>query len=448
MGIDWQGVQDETVELLRCLLRFDTTNPPGNEIVAARYIAGVLAREGISAQVLEAAPGRGNVIARLSGSANDRTGGLLLLSHLDVVPAEPERWHYPPFDGTLADGYVWGRGALDIKQLTAMELMTVLLLHRQGIPLRRDVVLAATADEEIGGDRGIGWLLEEHPNLLACAYAINEGGGQGLRVGDHCLYLCQTAEKGVCWIQLTARGETGHAALPHNDNAIEKLGRALGRLGPSSMPIHLIPLVREMMDTWLEALGPGVPSVDELLAAGVYEATLAPYFGTMARPLNAMLRNTTTPTMIEGGVRINVIPGQAQAQLDGRILPGVTQEQVVHEIRRVIGDDIDISVRLYFPASTGGADHALFRTIEDVMAEIDPGSQVLPYLLGAVSDARHLMRRGVKVCGFAPMRDDVAAPMADLVHSDNERISVTNLGFGVQALYRIVERFCTGAGTP
>ena len=187
MGIDWQGVQDETVELLRCLLRFDTTNPPGNEIVAARYIAGVLAREGISAQVLEAAPGRGNVIARLSGSDNDRTGGLLLLSHLDVVPAEPERWHYPPFDGTLADGYVWGRGALDIKQLTAMELMTVLLLHRQGIPLRRDVVLAATADEEIGGDRGIGWLLEEHPNLLACAYAINEGGGQGLRVGDHCL---------------------------------------------------------------------------------------------------------------------------------------------------------------------------------------------------------------------------------------------------------------------
>ena len=252
----------------------------------------------------------------------------------------------------------------------------------------------------------------------------------------------------MCWIQLTARGETGHAAFPHNDNAIEKLGRALGRLGPSSMPIHLIPLVREMMDTWLEALGPGVPSVDELLAAGVDEATLAPYFGTMARPLNAMLRNTTTPTMIEGGVRINVIPGQAQAQLDGRILPGVTQEQVVREIRRVIGDNIDISVRLYFPASTGGADHALFRTIEDVMAEIDPGSQVLPYLLGVVSDARHLMRRGVKVCGFAPMRDDVAAPMADLVHSDNERISVTNLGFGVQALYRIVERFCTGAGTP
>jgi acetylornithine deacetylase/succinyl-diaminopimelate desuccinylase-like protein len=203
-----------------------------------------------------------------------------------------------------------------------------------------------------------------------------------------------------------------------------------------------------MMATWLKSLGPDMPSVDEVLADGADEATLAPYFGTMARPLNALLRNTTTPTMIEGGVRINVIPGQAQAQLDGRVLPGVTEDQVVDEVRRVIGDGIDISVRLYFPASTGGADHALFRTIQGVMAEIDPGSQVLPYLLGAVSDARHLMRRGVKVCGFVPMREEAAAPLTNLMHGDNERISVTNLGFGIQALYHIVERFCSGVGAP
>jgi len=441
--IDWQAVQDEAVEHLRNLVRIDTTNPPGNETAAAQYVADVLARDGVAAQVLELEPGRGNVVARLRGSDHGDTGALLLLSHLDVVPAEAERWRYPPFSGALADGYVWGRGALDTKQLTVMELMAVLLLQRRNVPLRRDVVLAATADEEVGGECGLGWLLEEHPDLLACEYAINEGGGQGLSAGDHRLYVCQTAEKGVCWMQLTARGETGHAAFPHADNPIERLGRAVGRLGPSSMPLHPIPLVRKMMHTWLELMGLDAPSVEELLAGEVNEASLAPYFGTMARPLNGMLRNTATPTLIEGGVRINVIPGQAQAQLDGRILPGMTEEQVVGEVQAAVDDPaVKVSVKLYFPASEGGADHALYHTIEGVMAEIDPGSRLLPYLLVGVSDARYLMSRGVKVCGFAPLREEPEVPMAELVHGDDERISVDNVGFGTQALYRIVERFC------
>ena len=448
-GIDWQAAQDEAVEHLRNLLRIDTANPPGNETVAAQYVADVLARDGIAAWVLESEPGRGNVITRIRGSACSSAGALLLLSHLDVVPAEAERWRHSPFGGTLADGYVWGRGALDTKQLTAMELMTVLLLHRGGVPLCRDVVLAATADEEIGGERGLGWLLQEHPDLLACEYAINEGGGQGVLVGDQRLYVCQTAEKGVCWIQLIARGETGHAAMPHASNAVEHLGRAVGRLGPSSLPLHPAPLVREMMDIWLEALGPGMPPVEDLLVEGIDEVALAPYFGAMARAVNAMLRNTTTPTLIEGGVRINVIPGRAEAQLDGRILPGITQEQVVSEVREAIDDEaVDVSVKLYFPASEGGVDHALYRTIEEVMAELDPGSRVVPTMLVAVSDARYLMRRGVKVCGFSPLREDPGAPTVELIHGDDERISEDNVGFGTQALYRIVERFCSGARAP
>jgi acetylornithine deacetylase/succinyl-diaminopimelate desuccinylase-like protein len=443
-GIDWDAVQAEAVEHLRALLRIDTTNPPGNETVAAQYLARVLTREGIPVQVLESEPGRGNVVGRLTARAKESDQALLLLSHLDVVPAEADRWRHPPFSGALADGYIWGRGALDTKNLAVMELMALLLLHREGVALGRDVVLAATADEEIGGERGLGWLLDARPDLISdCTYAINEGGGNGYLVGGRRLYTCQTAEKGVCWVILTAHGQTGHAAFPHDRNAISRLGRAVARLGPSSLPLHPIPLVRQMMATWLDAQGPAAPSVDAVLACGVSEEAMQPYFGALARPLNAMLRNTTTPTMIEGGVKINVIPGQAQAQLDGRILPGMTKEQVVREVEEAIDDpSIEVGVRLFFPASSGGYDHALFRTINDVMVGLDPGSAVVPYMLAAVSDARYLMQRGVRVCGFSPYREDPATPSAALFHADDERLSVDNLAFGVHALYRVVERFC------
>jgi len=448
--IDWDSVQEEAVEHLRNLLRFDTTNPPGNETAAAQYVADVLAREGIVSRVLESAPGRGNVVARLVADQKESEDALLLLSHLDVVPAEPDRWRHPPFSGALAEGFIWGRGALDTKNLTVLEMMVLILLRRQGVSLGRDVVLAATADEEIGGEQGLGWLLDAHPDLLSdCAYAINEGGGNGYLVGDRRLYACQTAEKGVCWMVLTGHGQTGHAAFPHEQNAVQRLGRAVARLGPSSMPLHPIPLVCEMMAAWLNALGPDAPSVDALLAGDVDEKSLSPYFGALARPLNAMLRNTTTPTLIEGGLRINVIPGEAQAQLDGRILPGMTQEQVVHEVESVIDDpSVDVSVRLFFPASSGGFDHALFRTIAGVMDALEPGSVVVPYLMVGVSDARYLMSRGVRVCGFSPLREDSAQPSAALYHGDDERISVDNLRFGVQALFRIVEAFCANRTLP
>lgn len=448
--IDWDAVQEEAVEHLRNLLRIDTTNPPGNETAAAQYVADVLEREGIGAQVLESAPGRGNVVARLDADRRASEDALLLLSHLDVVPAEPDRWRNPPFSGALSEGFVWGRGALDTKNLTVLEMMALLLLRRQGVSLGRDIVLAATADEEAGGEQGLGWLLDTHPELISdCAYAINEGGGNGFLLGDRRLYVCQTAEKGVCWMFLTAHGQTGHAAFPHDQNAIQRLGRAVARLGPSSMPLHPIPLVREMMTTWLGAVWPDAPTVDEVLAGDVDEASLAPYFGAMARPLNAMLRNTSTPTLIEGGLRINVIPGEAQAQLDGRILPGMTQEQVVREVESVIDDpSVEVGVRLFFPASSGGFDHALFRTIGEVMDELDPGSAVVPYLMVGVSDARYLMGRGVRVCGFSPLREDPAEPTAALFHGDDERISVENLGFGVRALYQIVRYFCANPTLP
>jgi acetylornithine deacetylase/succinyl-diaminopimelate desuccinylase-like protein len=242
---------------------------------------------------------------------------------------------------------------------------------------------------------------------------------------------------------LTARGETGHAAFPFPDTAIERLGRAVGRLSASCMPLHPIPLVRQAMQTWLDALGPEAPSLDEVLAGEVTEATLAPFFGPLSRSINAMLRNTATPTILESGVRVNVIPGEARAELDGRILPGMSQEQVAREVRQVINDEaVAVDVKLYFPASEGGSDHALYRTVERVIAILDPGSRLVPHLLVAVSDARYLMRRGIRVCGFSPMQEDADAPWAQLIHGDDERISVENLGFGVRAIYHIVEAFC------
>jgi len=226
-------ISDMAIEFLRDLIRFDTTNPPGNELPAAQYIADTLRREGFEPVVLESAPGRGNVVARLRGDGS--AGALLLMSHLDVVPADPQEWDHPPFAAELADGYIWGRGAVDTKQLTAMQMAVLLALKRENVPLKRDVIFAATADEEAGGVYGMDWLVKNHAGLVDGQYAINEGGGFGVEVSGRRFYVCQTGEKGVCWMKFTARGTPGHGSIPRGDNAVAKLCAALARLSQARL---------------------------------------------------------------------------------------------------------------------------------------------------------------------------------------------------------------------
>ncbi len=443
MAPDWAAVEREVVHHLRNLIRMDTTNPPGNELPAARYLADVLWGEGIEAEVLESAPGRGNLVARLKGDGSARP--LLLMSHLDVVPAEPDKWAHPPFAAELVDGVIWGRGAVDTKNLTAVQLMLLLLLKREGIPLRRDVILAATADEEAGGLTGMGWLVEERPEILEAEYAINEGGGFGLDIGRRRVYVCQSAEKGVCWMKLTAEGKSGHASTPKGDNAVAILAEAIARLSRARLPLHIVPTVRE----FVQQLARLLPFPQSLMLPLVLNPLFEPLIAkALAREemigplLRASVRNTATPTVLHAGSKTNVIPSVAEAQVDGRLIPGQSPEDLIREIRPYVGDKVRIDIIGTSEPSEAGYQTPLYTILGEALAEEDPGAVLLPFMITGSTDGRFLAKRGVKVYGFCPMKQDTDQSPLEMAHGHNERISVANLVFATKVLYGATVRLC------
>lgn len=440
--IDWDAVRDEVTTHLCHLIRCNTTNPPGHETVAARYLAEVLEKEGIPAQVLESSPGRGNLVARLRGNGQEEP--LLLLSHLDVVPAEADKWTHPPFSGAVVDGYVWGRGAVDTKNLTAIELMTLLLLKRSGRKLRRDVILAATADEEAGGRAGATWLVKHHLDLIKAPYCINEGGGIGLLLNGKRVYLCQTAEKGTARFKVTATGSPGHGSIPRDDNAVVLLAEAVARIGRTSLPGHLTPTMTRFLQELMAVMGLELsPELVLNLAsdrANLQEILGDPYLADM---LYAMLHNTASPTILDAGTRINVIPSTATAQVDGRILPGQTEESFRQELESILaGLNVTIEFMQSGPALENPVESPLYEAIVAATQANDPGSVVVPFLVTGGTDAKSLAPAGIRVYGFAPMKEDPTDRVFNLAHAHNERISVANLEFGVRVLYDIVDRFC------
>jgi len=441
MTLNWNAIRDETTRYLQDLIRIDTTNPPGNETRAAEYLASVFRREGIEPIVLESAPGRGNIVARLKGDG--RAAPLLLMAHLDVVPVEADKWQHPPFDGKIVDGYLWGRGALDTKQLAAMELMVMLLLKREGKTLARDVIFMGNADEEAGGKLGAGWMVEHHRDLINAEYAINEGGGFGVEFMGHTFFTCQTGEKGTARFTMRTRGKPGHASQPHADNAILKLADAIQKIGAAKFPLHVTPTVRVFFEGIAARLGqPYATLLPALLDSKRYDAVMSrlPLNESMRAMLYAMLHNTVTPTMLNAGTKINVIPSVAEAQCDARLLPGFTADDLLRELRAFLDRDVEIE----FQDNTPGreADHRtpLFETIARVMARYVPDAPVLPYLVVGATDARHVTKLGTRVYGFCPLR----APMEELdsVHGHNERIALENLEFGTRVLYDVVSEFC------
>jgi acetylornithine deacetylase/succinyl-diaminopimelate desuccinylase-like protein len=405
---------DMAVGFLRDLIRLDTTNPPGNELPAAQYVAGVLSREGIEPVVLESTPGRGNVVARLRGSGS--AGALLLMSHLDVVPADPQEWDHPPFSAEVADGYIWGRGAVDTKQLPAMQLAILVTLNRERVGVKRDVVLAATADEEAGGMHGMGWLVGNHAELVDCEYAINEGGGFGVEAWGQRYYVCQTCEKGIWWMKLTARGKPGHGSIPHSDNAVAKLSAALARLSRARLPQHRTATVERLVRSVAQTQGFPMSLILRLV---LYPAPEGPVLqridsqAELAAVLRATPHNTVSPTMLQAGEKTNVIPSEATAAVDGRLVPGQEPEDLIREIRPHIGDEIEVEVvARSYPHESEPAS-PLFDLFQQVLGQHDAGGNLVPYLVPGATDGRFLAQRGVKVYGFSPTRPEPDWPILE-----------------------------------
>ncbi len=440
----WQALDDEAVRHLQALIRCNTTNPPGNEIAAAHYLQEQLVAEGLETRIIESLPGRASVWARLPGKGTKRP--LLLVSHLDVVPVERERWSVDPFGGEIQQGYLYGRGTVDTKSLTAKQLTLLLHLARvqreTGQRLERDLVLLAVADEEQHGTYGMAWIVQHEPALLDAEYAINEGGGFALDFGGTRIYLCATGEKGSVEVRLRAQGEPGHGSVPHANNAIVRLGRALSRIGASPLPLHVTETVRHFVQTLAStqkqpqrALLPG------LLNPLVSETVLRAFPDQQAgNALRAMLHNTASPTILQAGSAINVIPGEATARLDGRIIPGQSAETFAQELRARIHDaQVHVEVEIGSPGYENSADTVLFAGIKQALALHEPEALVVPYLLPAVTDSRYIVPKGVIAYGFDPMRPEPGWPSPQqMAHGHDERISLANIAFGLHVLYDAV----------
>jgi acetylornithine deacetylase/succinyl-diaminopimelate desuccinylase-like protein len=443
-AIDAEALTAEATRHLQALLRCDTTNPPGNEYLAAAYLREQLLAESITPHVIEPAPGRVSLYARLPGTGAERP--LLLVAHTDVVPVERDRWGADPFGGEIRDSFIYGRGAVDMKDMLALELTLFLHYARQarttGRRLSRDLVLLAVADEEDGGALGMGWIAAHMPDLLDAEYALNEGGGMGIDLGGQRVYLCEMAQKGSIRVTLRAQGRPGHAAIPHGDQAVAGMARAISRLAAGPLPLHVIPTVRRFI-TILADTQPRTQRalLRQTLNPLLSEAVLARLPDRdIANGIRALLHNTATPTLLRAGTALNVIPSEATAQLDCRIIPGTTPASLVAELRQRIPDPaIAIEAEPLAPGYEMQPT-PLFDAIQATIRRHDPRAIVAPYLFPAVSDSRFLAPRGVTAYGFVPHQPEPGVPpVQSLAHGHDERISIANLTFGLRVLHDIIQ---------
>ncbi|MCC6215530.1 MAG: M20/M25/M40 family metallo-hydrolase [Polyangiaceae bacterium] len=443
-ALDWTKVTDEAVGLFKELLRLETVNPPGNERPAAERLARLFAAEGIDHEIVESEPFRASVVARVRGSG--KAGPLLLNGHLDVVPVDRAAWTHDPFGGVEADGCIWGRGAIDMKNMVAMSAMTLVLLRRAGARLSRDVIFAGVADEEAGSTKGSVWLVENRPDLVRAEYVLNEVGGHTLHFGARRYYPIQVAEKGICWFRMTARGEPGHGSMPRRDGAVVKLAAAIERLGTARLPHHVTPVV----EGFLRALASGAPFPQDKILPLVLEPRLAGKLLDLlgrknpdqARGIDAMLRNTASPTVLAGGQKVNVIPSAASVQVDGRLLPGHSVAQFLAEVRGVVGDEVELDVMLDHAGTTFPSDTPLYSAIRGALARHDPEGVPVPYMIPGFTDSFAYARLGAICYGFSPVRLGPELNFTKMYHGHDERIPRDGFAWGQRVLYELVRDFC------
>ena len=428
--------EDEVVGLASDLIRIDTTNTGDPDTVvgeraAAEYVAEKLSEVGYEVTYVESGDqqGRANVIARLPGADRER-GGLLVHGHLDVVPADPSEWSVHPFSGAVQDGYVWGRGAVDMKDMLAMSLAVARRLKRDGITPPRDVVFAFLADEEAGSFQGAQWLADHRPELFeGCTEAISEVGGFSVTLKDGVrTYLVQTAEKGIRWLKLRVRARAGHGSMVHEDNAVTKLSTAVSKLGQYRFPLVLTDSVREFLDGVTELTGWDFPEND-------IDGSVAK-LGNLSRIVGATLRDTANPTMLTAGYKHNVIPSVAEAAVDCRILPG-REEAFDRELAELLGPEVEREWVGLPPVETKFEGRIVDTMTASLIAE-DPGARTLPYMMSGGTDAKSFSRLGMNCFGFVPLKLPADLDFAALFHGVDERVPVESLRFGTRVLDRFI----------
>jgi len=438
-NFNWEKLTQEATALLSQYIRIDTTNPPGNELGAARMLREKFLADGIPATVWEPAPGRGVVAARLRGIGK-HTKAIVLLSHMDVVPANAKQWQVPPFSGEVKDGDIWGRGAIDDKGPGVIEMMAMLAIKRAGILLNRDIIFIATGDEEEGGRNGAGWLVAHEKQVFADAgYLLNEGGGIEQTPGHHRFYAVSLAEKTPMWIRLTAQGPSGHAAVPPEATAVTHLTAALSKLIAYRPPVHVIDTVRD----YFRAIAKldGGPSEFKNLVISLRKPGFRQNFLSTPR-YSAMVRNTVTPTVLGASQKTNVIAPTAYAEVDCRLLPGADPKEVLDQIRQVIGDDtIKVEVLLNFPAVSSPPRSILMNAINAVAWQ-DGHDTAVPMMIAGFTDSHYFRAAGLVAYGFVPV--ELTTAQEHTVHGINERIEVKELGNGIRRMVELL-RFAGGS---
>jgi acetylornithine deacetylase/succinyl-diaminopimelate desuccinylase-like protein len=427
------------IELLQNLIRFNTTNPPGNEFACITYLNDLLTRAGFQTTLISRDPARPNLITRLAGRGE--APPLLLYGHVDVVTTEKQTWQHPPFEGKLVDGCVWGRGALDMKGGVAMMLAALLRAKAEGLIPPGDVVLAVVSDEEADSEYGARYLVERHADLFKdIRYAIGEFGGFALRVGPLKFYPIMVAEKQVCWMKVTVRGPGGHGSLPFRGGAMAKLGRLLQSLDQHRLPVHVTPAARQMFEAIAAALpAPFNERIGQLLNPDFTDVVLGE-LGNLSPIFEPLLRHTVNATLVRGGEKINVIPSEIVVELDGRLLPGFTPDDMFAELRPLIGDDVELELVRYDPCPPE-PNMGLFDTLAGILREVDPEGVPVPLLLSGVTDGRFFSRLGIQTYGFLPMNLPEDIDLTQLIHAADERIPAASLSFGADALYKVLQRF-------
>jgi acetylornithine deacetylase/succinyl-diaminopimelate desuccinylase-like protein len=427
--------EDEVVDLCRELIRIDTSNygdhsGPG-ERKAAEYVAEKLAEVGLEPQIFESHPGRASTVARIAGEDPSRPA-LLIHGHTDVVPANAQDWTHHPFSGEVADGCVWGRGAVDMKDMDAMTLAVVRDRLRSGRRPPRDIVLAFLADEEAGGKFGARYLVDHHPELFeGVTEAISEVGGFSFTVNEQRrLYLIQTAEKGMHWMKLTVAGTAGHGSMIHRDNAITELSEAVARLGRHTFPVRVTKTTRAFLDELGDALGTELDPED-------MEGTLA-RLGGIAKLIGATLSNTANPTQLGAGYKVNVIPGEATAHVDGRFLPGF-EEEFLTDLDKILGPKVKREDVHSDKAVETTFDGALVDAMQSALVAEDPAAKAIPYMLSGGTDAKSFDELGIRGFGFAPLKLPPELDFAGMFHGVDERVPVDGLKFGVRVLDRFID---------
>ncbi|MDX6287191.1 MAG: hypothetical protein QOG53_2676 [Frankiales bacterium] len=428
------AAEDEVVDLCRDLIRIDTSNfgdssGPG-ERLAAEYVAEKLSDVGLETQIFESEPGRASVVTRVTGADSSRPP-MLIHGHLDVVPAEKSDWQVDPFAGEIRDDMLWGRGAVDMKDMDAMILAVIRDQVRSGRKPARDLVIAFVADEEAGGGLGASWLVDNHPEFFAdCTEGISEVGGFSITITpDLRLYPIETAQKGMAWLRLIAHGTAGHGSMINTDNAVTRLAEAVARIGNHDFPMRMTDTVRAFLTELADALGIELDLDDP-------EATVAK-LGSLAKIIGATLRNTANPSMLKAGYKVNVIPGTAEAVIDGRFLPGY-EEEFLAEIEALLGPDVTYEMTHRDVALETPFAGPLVEAMSAALIAEDPHGRPVPYCLSGGTDAKSFSRLGVVGYGFSPLQLPAELDFAGMFHGVDERVPLDALRFGCRVLDRFL----------